>query len=1013
MRSVLVLLAAALCLLSLASAQTRVVPAGTVTTLTTTNFPLAGDSLSCLTANATQGNGVATSHGGAIYTFGSSLPNNLSYTYVAGNTATQTGSYFVDCVSNPSGSLVYLLDTQQANLYSYAPATPTVAPVLVASFIEEHASALTSLAIDFVSGTAYVGTTASAQIYFLPLTPNGQTITIENNGAQANGNVYSLVLSADAATIYYGLPSSGGVNPGYVYAVPVSDVVNNYDAQTTAYVVGRDPRIVAPDTLVIVGNTMYIKDGGAYDGVGNGGNVGAGVQQSIYNLSLAGVTTSAYNNISALLYSTTALNLPKGLLASTQNLYFTTTNTIDSISLLPQTVAVAAVSSTAAPVSSSAAVPAVSSSAAVPAVSSSAAVRAASSSAAASSTGAVRSSSAAVASSSAAVPAVSSSAAVPVVSSSAAVPAASSSAAVRASSTAAVAPVSSSAAVPAASSSAAAATSAPVAASSSAAPVAASSSVRAAVSSSAAVPAVSSSAAVPVVSSSAAAPVASSSAAVPVVSSSAAVPVASSSAAVRASSTAAAASSSAAVPAVSSSAAVPVVSSSAAVRAVSSSAAAVSSSAAVPVVSSSAAVPVASSSAAVRSSSAAAAVVSSSAAVVPSTAAPAPSSSGRTAVSITSSSSSATTAYPAGSEQLGFRLTEPSSVNVSSPAFIANLTQDLAANLAAQYGLTVAQILPYLTITSVQVVGAAGQRRLLQATQTVNITFVISGNINQLLASLSALQAATTLAGLIQNGTLSTPTTGATVPAQQVTIVNPNAPAAVSSSSSSGASRVSAVGDPLFAGFQGQRYQVHGIDGAVYALLSQRSLHINALFVFLDSGKCPVVGGVQQQANCWSHPGSYFGQLAFQTNQGVQLEIVAGAANKGIERLQLNGQDVLIAAGEQVVAGSGDSQLVVKVLSSHALSIETGNYQMQIDNSDMFLNLAALRVMDWGRLIRTDQPHGLLGQSWTRRSRAGKLSKDGLVNVKDVVEGDVDDYVVAEDSMLGTDFAYSKFDAKQ
>ena len=209
---------------------------------------------------------------------------------------------------------------------------------------------------------------------------------------------------------------------------------------------------------------------------------------------------------------------------------------------------------------------------------------------------------------------------------------------------------------------------------------------------------------------------------------------------------------------------------------------------------------------------------------------------------------------------------------------------------------------------------------------------------------------------------------------------------------------------------QGQRYQIHGIDGAVYALLSQPTLHMNARFVFLGSGVCPVVSGITVTTNCWSHPGSYFGALSFQTVD-QQLEVTAGSGKQGLQSVVLNGRELTLIAGEKIIAGEAgtDSALSITILDSHSLLLETGNYAIQLDNSDLFLNLAQLRVLDWSRLTRTDQPHGLLGQSWTRRSRAGKVNRDGLVGVSAVVQGDVDEYVIADDSMLGTDFMYSRF----
>ena len=74
----------------------------------------------------------------------------------------------------------------------------------------------------------------------------------------------------------------------------------------------------------------------------------------------------------------------------------------------------------------------------------------------------------------------------------------------------------------------------------------------------------------------------------------------------------------------------------------------------------------------------------------------------------------------------------------------------------------------------------------------------------------------------------------------------------------------SVVGDPVLVGFRGQRFQVHGIDGAVYNLVTEPHLFINARFGFLQGPRpCPVMPstGLQSTA-CWSHPGSYLTGVA-------------------------------------------------------------------------------------------------------------------------------------------------------
>jgi hypothetical protein len=59
----------------------------------------------------------------------------------------------------------------------------------------------------------------------------------------------------------------------------------------------------------------------------------------------------------------------------------------------------------------------------------------------------------------------------------------------------------------------------------------------------------------------------------------------------------------------------------------------------------------------------------------------------------------------------------------------------------------------------------------------------------------------------------------------------------------------SVLGDPQFMGLRGQSFQVHGIDGAVYNLVTSTSSQVNSRFVFLSKGRCPMVEGVES-ANC-------------------------------------------------------------------------------------------------------------------------------------------------------------------
>lgn len=126
------------------------------------------------------------------------------------------------------------------------------------------------------------------------------------------------------------------------------------------------------------------------------------------------------------------------------------------------------------------------------------------------------------------------------------------------------------------------------------------------------------------------------------------------------------------------------------------------------------------------------------------------------------------------------------------------------------------------------------------------------------------------------------------------------------------------VGDPQFIGLRGQTYQVHGIDGAVYNIISEHSTQVNARFVFLESGECPIINGVAE-SNCWSHAGSYLGQMGFQQVVDGKLHqalLTAGPASQGFAGVTLDGRS--IAVGSSISFGS----FSITVKSSHHVSIK-------------------------------------------------------------------------------------------
>ena len=190
-----------------------------------------------------------------------------------------------------------------------------------------------------------------------------------------------------------------------------------------------------------------------------------------------------------------------------------------------------------------------------------------------------------------------------------------------------------------------------------------------------------------------------------------------------------------------------------------------------------------------------------------------------------------------------------------------------------------------------------------------------------------------------------------------------SAPAATLSSSSSSfslpapssstGSSSSVLGDPQFVGLLGQSFQVHGLDHAVYNLLVDGPLLVNARFRFLSSGRCPSTAA--PPTNCWSHPGSYLGELGVVSPNHSRLHILSGAWDEGFASVTLDGEVVPVGAN---MTAPG---IAVHLLSHYQLWLQSGNFELTIDNSDRFVNIAQLRVLHWSAVHNT---HGLLGQTW-------------------------------------------------
>ena len=203
-------------------------------------------------------------------------------------------------------------------------------------------------------------------------------------------------------------------------------------------------------------------------------------------------------------------------------------------------------------------------------------------------------------------------------------------------------------------------------------------------------------------------------------------------------------------------------------------------------------------------------------------------------------------------------------------------------------------------------------------------------------------------------------------------------------------------GDPQFVGLQGQSFQVHGIDGAVYALVSSATTSITSRFAFLSSGVCPIIDGVPL-ANCWSHPGSYMSSVGFlQQVSGLLHSVVveAGSANVGFAAVQVDGLPVGVGDDPMMCGAS----FCLHFQSSHRLTVRTEQFELTLSNSDRFVNID--RITPLLPLSQLNGTHGLIGQTHQFRIHPSSLK---------YIEGEVDDYLIHRGRLLGTDFVFNRF----
>ena len=202
------------------------------------------------------------------------------------------------------------------------------------------------------------------------------------------------------------------------------------------------------------------------------------------------------------------------------------------------------------------------------------------------------------------------------------------------------------------------------------------------------------------------------------------------------------------------------------------------------------------------------------------------------------------------------------------------------------------------------------------------------------------------------------------------------------------------TGDPQFVGLRGQSYQVHGIDGAVYNIISEQNTQVNSRFAFLTQGQCPVVDGAVQD-NCWSHPGSYLGEMSFQQvveGKAHAALVTAGPASSGFAAVQMDGKALKV--GTTVTFGT----FSLTYTGAYSVLVRTEHFDFELSNSDLFINQAVRSRVPLSKL----RAHGLLGQTSNSATYNTPLR---------YIAGQVDDYVIQDNDIFGNDFVYNLYKA--
>ena len=226
------------------------------------------------------------------------------------------------------------------------------------------------------------------------------------------------------------------------------------------------------------------------------------------------------------------------------------------------------------------------------------------------------------------------------------------------------------------------------------------------------------------------------------------------------------------------------------------------------------------------------------------------------------------------------------------------------------------------------------------------------------------------------------------------------------------------AGDPTFYGFHGQVFQVHGIAGYIFNLLTSSALQLNARFDFLDSNSHSLNQGEQASLRssnsalpntpAYAHAGTYLGLLGLRLGAS-SLHITPGAYVTGFKSVTVDGKEQVAAGASypKTILSTSDSS--VTLVSPFVVRVVTPLLRFDVVNSDLFVNVQRAQLLSSAAASALD---GILGQSADAKRwfPAYGDAVDAAADVKgEWQQAQIHDFLIVDGDILSNDFERNKF----